>query len=880
MISPRSRLNRRRPPLLFALALAGCQPNTFLPDLGSDELRTRVELLKEEILTVPTTAANVFDRNEVLWPWANALGLAGVAIPVDLPLHAALVRWGADDGGEPELPVGLDLPLAFHIRRIDSYIRELALKEDHPGALGRLAFSPDEALVSGDLVTVEESYVLGTAAMPSGGSFLVAKTWVADELRLQHSDPTAPNYVSARSSRADVLLEPVTIPWTGVHGSTRGNQDLPGFRVTGGTLEPGDVVTFTLGDRGQGSPGLRVPTFSVDRFIVPIYVDLDGSGVFLTSDWPELAIVGRPAVAAVRLLAPSVLTPGEVFSLTVRSEDLAMNRSSGDIPAYEVLRDGERVASLSAGKEAVARVDGLSVEAPGVARFEIRSADDRLQAWSNPIWVEEEPRHRIFWGDTHGHTSMAEGQGSARSFFEYAREDARLDFVTLSEHDIWMHDAEWQELQGLTREFTREGSFTAILGYEWSAFRNRGGHHNVFFRRAEGPRVSVHDASRLPALYQGLRRGWEPDDVLIIPHAHEAGDWTRSDADLERLVEVYSMHGSFEWFANRYLRAGFEVGVVAASDDHHAKPGLTPPPLAGGSQPGGLAGVLAAENDTDAIFDALRARAVYATSGQRILLAATVNGYPMGSRQPAGQKREIWSRVSGTAPIERIDVVRNGEVLMSRPYAAAPLTPHVFVQVVFESTSDPLGDEVLNPRGYRNWVGVLEVAGASLKSVRPVGLDHATRESVTIDPESPQEVQLQILTRGRADSILLELDGAGPATALRLRLEASLGTSSISSLLPGDEIPPIDLRIELGELRGSRVEYPLPVDGHADRVSVQFVDPDAPLDQELSYTDLTGSAGDYYYVRITQLDGAHAWSSPFWIGERIPQTSLPGRSSR
>ena len=880
MISPRHRVNRLRPLLLFTLAVVGCRPATDLPDLGSDELRSRVEQLKREILSEPTNAANVFDRNDVLWPWANALGVAGVEIPVDLPLHAALVRWGAADGGEPELPEGLDLPLAFHVKRIDHYIRELAIKEDTPGAPGRLAFSSEDALVSGDLITLEQNYVVGTAAIPPGGGFLVAKTWVADELRLQHADPTAPNFVTARSSRTGVVLEPVTIPWTGVHGSTRGNQDLPGFRVMEGTLEPGNRVTFTLGDRGQGSPGLRVPTFSVDRFIVPIYVDLDGSGVFLTSDWPELAIVGRREVAAVRLLAPSVVAPGELFSLTVRSEDRVMNRTSGDVPAYEVLRDGDLVASLNAGGDAVTRIEAIAVTAPGVARFEIRSTDGRLHAWSNPIWIEEEPRNRIFWGDTHGHTSMAEGQGSARAFFEYAYNDARLDFVTLSEHDIWMHDAEWLELQELTREFDSRDSFTAILGYEWSAFRNRGGHHNVFFRRAEGPRVSVHDADRLPALYQGLRRRSQPDDLLIIPHAHEAGDWTRSDADLERLVELYSMHGSFEWFANRYLRAGFEVGVVAASDDHHAKPGLTPPPLAGGSQPGGLAGVLAAENETDAIFDALRARAVYATSGQRILLAATVNGYPMGSRQPAGQKREIWSRVSGTAPIERIDVVRNGEVLMSRPYAAAPLTPHVFVQVVFESTSDPLGDEVLNPRGYRNWVGVLEVAGASLESVRPVGLDHATRESVTIDPESPQEVQLQILTRGRADSILLELDGAGPATALRLRLEASLGTSSISSLLPGDEIPPIDLRIELGELRGGRVEYPLPVDGHADRVSVQFVDPDAPLDQELSYTDLTGSAGDYYYVRITQLDGAHAWSSPFWIGERIPQTSLPGRSSR
>ena len=37
---------------------------------------------------------------------------------------------------------------------------------------------------------------------------------------------------------------------------------------------------------------------------------------------------------------------------------------------------------------------------------------------------------------------------------------------------------------------------------------------------------------------------------------------------------------------------------------------------------------------------------------------------------------------------------------------------------------------------------------------------------------------------------------------------------------------------------------------------------------DFEYTDLEDpKPGDYYYIRVTQLDGGRAWSSPFWIGE-------------
>ena len=101
-------------------------------------------------------------------------------------------------------------------------------------------------------------------------------------------------------------------------------------------------------------------------------------------------------------------------------------------------------------------------------------------------------------------------------------------------------------MRELVQRYAEPGRFAAFLGYEWSIGRERGGHHNVLFRDPGMERVPVQEATLLPELYSGLRAAYDPDDVLVIPHAHEAADWTQSDPELEKLVEIYSMHGTFE----------------------------------------------------------------------------------------------------------------------------------------------------------------------------------------------------------------------------------------------------------------------------------------------------------------------------------------------
>jgi hypothetical protein len=725
----------------------------------------------------------------------------------------------------------------------------------------------DQPIAARSWVTLELRYTVGSLGMAEGGGFLIGAQGQIDAGVPQIEDPAGDNYTSIAASDPSARFTRTTVPLTGLHGGNRNARPTPAFRLEGASLAPGDVVTFLVGDPSGGSRGLQVQTTATDDFKIPIYVDVEGRGQYFAPTWPSFDVIGLDATR-LTVFGPSVVGVGEPFDLTVRAEDEHLNRARGPIPAWEVSRDGKVVKRIEAGGAPLQIADGLVVAEPGVHRFVVRSADGQLAATSNPVWVKRDPARRVLWGETHGHTGLAEGQGSAEWYFRYGIEDARMDFLTLSEHDMWMDDAEWKLLEELTARTTKEGRTVSFLGYEWTSTRDLGGHHNVFFRSPGRRRVAIQEAPRLEQLYAGLRAGAREADVLVVPHAHVAGDWRKNDAGIERIVEIASNHGTFEWFGNRYLENGFKVGFIAAADDHRSRPGRTGvrPDT---TQTGGLAAVLAPEKTPDAIFDALRDRATYATSGERIVMDATANGRLPGSEQRAGGALAIACRVMGTAPIDHIDVVRNGEVAFSRSYLTAPLASRVWVQVSFESSSAVYGDRLDNPRGYRPWKGTLKVDGARVLRVATPGFVNTYRSRAEIDPADPSLVRFQTETRGRRDVMLVELDGATSSTRFEIELEPGRERRAAPVLVrPLTDIPAMQATFPFDELASGRLERPVPVDVHPDRILIQTVDPDAPLDQQFEWRATEPPApGDYVYLRVTQLDGGRAWSSPFFFGE-------------
>jgi hypothetical protein len=151
--------------------------------------------------------------------------------------------------------------------------------------------------------------------------------------------------------------------------------------------------------------------------------------------------------------------------------------------------------------------------------------------------------------------------------------------------------------------------------------------------------------------------------------------------------------------------------------------------------------------------------------------------------------------------------------------------------------------------------------------VRPVFFN-TYRAKAAIDEKDPSLVHFQTETRGRRDVMLVELDGATSSTRFHFAIEAGKERRAAPVLVrPMKEIPAVEATLAFDRMADGRLEHDLPVDVHTDRILLQTVDPEASLDREFEWSDLGRvEPGDYVYLRVTQLDGGRAWSSPFFFG--------------
>ncbi len=122
------------------------------------------------------------------------------------------------------------------------------------------------------------------------------------------------------------------------------------------------------------------------------------------------------------------------------------------------------------------------------------------------------------------------------------------------------------------------------------------------------------------------------------------------------------------------LARGYRFGLIAGSDYHecllgHAMDIEKYPRTINNRHMQthtGLVAVYAPELTRQAIFEAIKARRVYATSGERIILGFHINGTPMGGDlklESPKTPRTISIIACGTRKLQQIEIIRNGEVI-------------------------------------------------------------------------------------------------------------------------------------------------------------------------------------------------------------------------
>ena len=716
---------------------------------------------------------------------------------------------------------------------------------------GWAELSPSRPAVAGSTGTFVLTYHVGEYGVDDGGTLKIAFRFASDWGCPQSNDPRAPDYVTVTTDGPGKLsyrYDP--------KGYIRPYQKCLTIDVKEWALCAGNTVRVTYGDTSGGSPGTTVQTFREHTFEFKVAVDAFGTGQFVELDQhPTLEIVPSEAAKLVAI-APTEVVVGEPFAVGVKLEDEWGNPAVGYRGAVSVANTADfsgLPASHTYGPDdaGVWRVEGVACAAAGVHVIQVREDMAGLAADSNPIvCVARAGELRPYWGDLHGQSEETVGTNSIDDYFAFARDVALVDFVGHQGNDFQITPEFWRQVDRCSRQYDEPGRFVVFPGYEWSATTPAGGDHNVYYLRdgEEIHRTShwqiadksdvASDRHPISELYAQLRGG----QAMVVPHiGGRPANLEFHDPDLEPVIEIYSAWGQFEWLLREAVERGYKVGFVAGSDDHKGRPGASYPGSSSFGVYGGLTCVLARDLSREGIWEAVRARRCYATSGQRIALDVRADGpsgraaHLIGEELAVAGAPRLTVRATGTADIEEVLVMRGLECVYRYPEEMP--RDHGKLRVVWS------GARIRGRDRIARWDGHLELVGGSIAAAAPYAFDSAAEAIVE---QTPTRVAWRSATSGDEDGVVLALQGADRAT-LGFRSEIASFDLDLAQLNDEPHVVEaggVDLEV--------RVEY-LPL-GLQSRSC------------EFTFTDREPVSGcSPYYVRLTQVDGARAWTSPFYM---------------
>lgn len=485
-------------------------------------------------------------------------------------------------------------------------------------------------------------------------------------------------------------------------------------RVKGTSLKEGEKISITLGDVSRGvGVGFRAGTHPREEEI-SVWVDIEGTGNYeKLPSCPWIKLMPR-AAKRVDFFAPSVMKAGEKGDFLVTFKDEFYNLASSyrgkiefkvSCPASSISGLPQRHSFTKKDKGAH-RFSSLRFKKEGIYRIEVKERKRGIKAMSNPVKVISGEGVKIFWGDLHVHSGLSDdnkiGTGMNKSpeeCYEYARDVMGLDFMTTTDHHHLcssLSPEEWQHIQTAAKSYNEEERFVAFPGFEYRCER---GDTNVIFKKegasggmenkiksfSPSPGASVPREMKkgIPSICE-LWKFYSEEEMITIPHLHpysgkgaffnkkyfKSERWECVDETKERLIEICSTWGRFEYYNNKphfpkvsgsmrkgntvqdLLKMGHKFGFTGGSDDHAGLPGHFQ-----------LTAVLAKELTRDALWEALFQRRCYATTGPRIIINFTADGHLMGEEYTASTSPNFHIEVIGSSHLWRVEIIRNGKMI-------------------------------------------------------------------------------------------------------------------------------------------------------------------------------------------------------------------------
>lgn len=744
----------------------------------------------------------------------------------------------------------------------------IARPGDRDANMGIATISPEGAFAADSLATFRLAFEVGELGIDDCGAIKVVFRFTYDGGDLQFTDPGAENYVSATTA-ADADLE---LEWER-YGHQRPWEKSLRVTVRRGFLRKGDRIEILFGDGRHGCPGFRLQTFAESSFAFKVLVDVCATGQFIPlASSPSITVLPGNGERWKAVL-PTLRRPGDEFALLIKLEDRWGNPAFGDgemvslraDPSIKGLPDH---VQFQKGLRFI-RIDGLSSDVEGDYTIEVRSGGGQLQCISNPISIRDVP-HRSYWGDLHGQSGETVGVNSIDEYFEFGRDLAALDVMGHQANDFQVKDEFWKKINATTAQYNKNGEFVVFPGYEWSANSAVGGDHNVYYKgegqplvrssnaMIEHPVSADSNAFRLGELFRSLKS----KDCIVFAHigGRPADISMAHDPELRTAVEVHSDWGTFEWLIAESFALNYRHGIVCNSDDHKGRPGASYPGASEFGAYGGLTCFLAENLSRDSIFESLRRRHHYGTTGSRLHLhisAAFDRDIKVFPRDPtfselppfshkqaimgdiaavSSSETEVSIEVSAQAPIERIEIF-NGtrQVVDQRMYEESHLGSRI--RIVWEGAKN-------RGRGRRtDWSGRFCFDGAVIRNMTCFNVWNHTRTPSLKDQST---VEIGTTTTGNFSGIDLWVEEKEEASV-------NIDTNLVKDKVRLFQIGMNDVCLDAGGL-GQRIRlFRLP-----EQMSVCTYKGNYPI-------TLHNVGDNQIWTKVTTVDGHVAWSSPMYL---------------
>jgi len=536
-------------------------------------------------------------------------------------------------------------------------------------------------------------------------------------------------------------------------------------------------------------------------------------------------------------------------------------------------------------KNSTAASAGIALGVHAVAAPIIQSASGVGQSQSS--------ERNLYWGDIHNHNDVGYAKGSLERSYDIAR--SHLDFFCFTGHSQW-HDMpkmpqnkhlkwvqgfevmknNWEKVKRFANECYEPGKFVPFIGYEWHS--SSYGDVCIIFPGSEAELIYTRSIKE----FQKFAR---VHGAILIPHhpSYKQGwrgqNWSVLDPAVSPVVEIFSEHGNAEsdQAPYRYIRhsmggrythntlqwlwqQGIQVGVVASTDDHLGYPG---------AYAEGLVAVYAEALTRESILEALKARRTYGVSADRIELDFRLNGHRMGETIPATFARRIHVKVKGKDVIDRVEVLRNNEVIyrdhpIDRAIRLSSWEKPILCRIEFGW--GPWGD--LNMARICDWQ--FKVTASDGRIVCTTGcfqsgpFDENRRNKITPLSDGSYEIisytsRMQAYEERATNSIILEIQGS-PKTKLAITLTQPTQmaiTKSLRQLAESSDI------VFTGPFTSESMLLHRIAFSENYRADFELTDKPRPSQTRRDKPETEKT--DCYYVRVIQSNGSLAWSSPIWL---------------